>query len=486
MALENLTISVSARVADAQSGLASVRRATERAGDEATESSGAFSVLGNRLDSLVDDALVSAAGLRRVESSADEAGDAALLAGAKAGAATAGFLSLTLGTNGLNFSLSLLSTKIIAVAVPALALLLTTLAPLTATIGFVAAQLGGLAAGFGLVLGSGVVSGLERIKTAFQDARTAIENILSRFGRDFIPLILSAINALPLLSARILTAVGDLDRFARSLRRIGGTVADALPGAVAAFVRLGRQALPVVEQFVSFLATQGTGILQRITNIAGRLGDRFADVGQAVLDILPSVTTFGTKLTAAILPVLSKSIRLFGEFISTLNNFTESKEFAEILTAINDALTRKGFQTSLQALGENLRRIFDAIVRNAPKIIRGIVAVIDGLIDIANMFTPVIVGLIDVVGTALGLFAEGTEDSEIRGRALRPDSEQVNRLSERPTGEEFLREIGINLNVEGDTGIIREIAAELNRSDRRRQDNRVFRDSGTTPSQRRD
>lgn len=145
MALENLAIRVSASATDAVTGLRSAKSATEGVSDEARSTNFVLERLGGTLD---------------------DAGNEALLAGVKAGGASAGFSSLSLSAGAATPSIGTFSSTVTASLIPALAAASTLIAPLTAGLTALASFGGGTLLGLGTVVGTGAVAGLTRLRSA--------------------------------------------------------------------------------------------------------------------------------------------------------------------------------------------------------------------------------------------------------------------------------------------------------------------------------
>ena len=245
--LSGLSVRVSASVADFNIGM-------ERAQEKAQDLSLSLFRLGRSAD--------------EAEGEIDAAGRSALT--------TAGtFSTLTAGTQGLNLSFGLLGSTTLTVLVPALVLLSTTLVPITATLGAAATAAAGLAGAFGLIIGSGALAYNEQLKEegsslveVLKEVKNELVAIVAEFGVDFIPLIKDAIRAIPTLVRNILDAVGGTDDFVQALRSLGGTAMQTIPSITAALFDLAQQSLPVLQQGLQWLLSNGGSIFDGMVSTA--------------------------------------------------------------------------------------------------------------------------------------------------------------------------------------------------------------------------
>jgi hypothetical protein len=410
MATENLSIKIGAITSGVRTKLSAVERALSSVGTESLGTAVKAEAAGDRIDDLGDEASETALEMLLLGNRADDAGDELLGAGGKAATAGGLFTTASVGTNGLTFSLTSLSGTITAVAIPALVALSTTLAPLVAALTGFAAIGGGLLGGFGLVVGSGALAGLETLREELQETIGLIRAQLVGRGVFFVDLLRDAIQGLPDLTRSILNAIGSLQPFADTLRRLGNIAADALPGLIGRLFDLGRQALPTVVDFAETLASDGGSFLDGIINTTETLIPLLTDVGGAFIDALPSINQFGTGLLQTLLPALADGIRGFGDLLDKIIAFTQTDEFDEILQSIQAGITE--LSPEVNELGKNLGTLFDALVENGPAIIDGFVAIADGVLDIVNALTPVIELFIEVLGAAAKAFAVFSERSE--------------------------------------------------------------------------
>jgi len=236
---------------------------------------------------------------------ADDAGDEMLGAGAKAGVTSGLFTALSVSTDGLNLSFGRLGTTTTLLLVPALVALLTVLFPLAAVAGTIAAAFGGVAAAFALIAGTGIVAGFDRLKNALEGAKQSLRILADTFGKQFVPLLLDAIQALPELFRRILAAVGSLDQFVDALRSLGGLALDAIPALVGALVDLGERALPLIMDGVRFLTENGGDILDGMVETTERVGPTLMNLAEAFVAATPALTDFGSTVLNDVVPPLT-------------------------------------------------------------------------------------------------------------------------------------------------------------------------------------
>lgn len=320
------------------------KKAIDSAGDELDDTaddaatfSGALSYAGEQLGDLRNSALGAVLSLGRVAAEADDAEDettelalsatgaSGSLAGlglSAAGAAapmgtlagttqgsSAAMTSFSVSTEGASASVATLSSTLSVGLLPVLGALATTLFPIAAVVGTAASALGGLASGLGLVVGTGAVAGWKSLNEEFKRSIGLIRAQATGFGQSFIPLLRDAIQALPTLTSNIFEAVGGLDEFADFLRDMGALAMGAIPQIAATFVDLGRQALPVVRDFIGFLSENGPSIFREMVSTTRQLAPKIMDFTDAMIEATPALLEFGTFVLSTVLPGLTKLIR---------------------------------------------------------------------------------------------------------------------------------------------------------------------------------
>lgn len=431
-----LSVAISARTADFQAGVSAAK-------DAATDLS--FS-------------------LRRLGSSADEAEDEVSSAGRSAATSAVGFQSLSSAVAGSSVSFTGLSTALTASLLPALAAVAAVAAPLVGTFALLASGAAGLAAAFGAVVGSGLVAfgrergqqnarrlkqieaqirGLERLEdrtgvltrteeqrleslketrdeledqtgvtggleSAFADLRDQLVPIIAGFGEKFAPLIEDALGGIPGLVENILGAVGGLDTFAATLRRLGERAAGALPDLAVALVGIAEEALPVFLDFVDVLAEQGPAAFSDLLD-AGR------EVAPTLLDLADAVAAFGPELLEVGASILE----------------TAGPALVDFLEVIDDGLER------FASLDTQTQGIIGTIAALTP-IVLGVTNTLSALIGALGGTTAIIgalqsaltvlsgpVGIIIALVVALGA-AFATNFADIRTTTLRVVSQLVN------------------------------------------------------------
>jgi hypothetical protein len=139
-------------------------------------------------------------------------------------------------------------------------------------------------------------------------------------------------------------------------------------------------------------------------------------VGSAFVDALPSINQFGIAILETALPAIEDGIRGFGRLLDGIMAFTQTQQFAQIMSALRQGAEE--LRPEFRALQQNIGDLIDAVIENAPALIRGVTAVADGVLDIVNVVTPVITAFIDLLGAAAEAWADWTRRSEQQERNL--------------------------------------------------------------------
>lgn len=321
MALDNLAVSISSQTADVTSGIASVRRGFNALGRDAAETGGALDFAAGQAEDMGDESLQLAAQLLALSRAADEAGDEISQAGRRAATTGGLFSALSLSTDGLSFSFGSLSTVTTLSLIPALFALSAALVPIVSAFALLTGGAVALGGAFAAVLGLGLIGGFQEIKQALIDVRDAVMPFVRLVGQQFTPLILDAIDALRPLAFEILSVIGSrADDFKESLRSLGGTVADVLPGLVSGLFDLADIALPVFEDFISFLKSDGGDILAGIRESAMSVTPALLDLLDAIMDFAPEFGDFGSTVANIVIPGLTRLLRAGTDVLTWVNS----------------------------------------------------------------------------------------------------------------------------------------------------------------------
>jgi phage-related protein len=300
------------------------------------------------------------------------------------------------------------------------------------------------------------------------ELRAEIQPLISELGEQFVPLIEDAFEAIPTLVENTIDALGPMDAFRDALRSFGRAAMDAIPNAVAALVDLGRRALPMVMDFFGALRDGAGGALDAVVGIADRVGDDFMQIGGALRDLLPELTELGVIIIEAAAPALDS---LFGHLeaaIGAFNDFAQSDDAASLLERIGSVIDAirpaldslvDGIKSAGSALLEwvqsdeaaetiaaireeivplvprvvelagEFKPLFSELSDNLPEIIRGMGALGDTILDIAETVAPVVVPvlskLVDLIGDGAAYFADWVENSENAESGLTDDIESI-------------------------------------------------------------
>lgn len=310
MALDNLAVSVSSQTADVTSGIASVRRGFSALGRDAAETGGALDFAAAQAEDMGDESLQLAAHLLALSRAADEAGDEISQAGRRAATTGGLFSALSLSTDGLSLSFGSLSTVTSLSLIPALLALSAAVLPIVSAFALLTGGAAALGGAFAAVIGLGVIGGFEEIKRALIDLRDAVWPFVRLVGQQFTPVILDAIEALRPLAFEVLGIIGErAGDFTDALRSLGSTVAAVIPGLVSGLFDLADVALPVFEDFISFLEANGGDVLGGIRDSAMSVMPALSELLDAVMEFAPAFAAFGSAVANTVLPALSRLLR---------------------------------------------------------------------------------------------------------------------------------------------------------------------------------
>lgn len=276
---------------------------------------------------------------------------------------------------------------------------------------------------------TGVMGGLKQI---LGELKAELTPIIVSFGNQFVPLVKDAIDALPGLVQEIINAVGGLDQFRETLRDLGGRAAGALPGIVSGMVDLAERAVPPFLDFVDFLAKNAPAALDEMVATAEEVGPILLDALGFIINKIPAINEFGIAVLnvvdtiAGLIPSADGAKGALMGVIGSIRSFIQS----ERAQAIIDQLRRsfRELKPELVAVGQqflrilgNLRPVFDAIIRNLPQAIRFVTQLAAVVLQAGQaslsfwnkyvkFLRPLWVGIIDLVGSAMGELASFISD----------------------------------------------------------------------------
>lgn len=519
--------------------------AMDEAADEMDDVTTSSEAADESMDSTAETTGRLAALFQLLQGRADEAADEIDDAGRSAGRTTGMFTALTAGTQGLNFSLGLLSTSLTGLLIPALAGLLATLVPIAAILGTVAAAAGGLAAAFGVVIGSGILafgdqlaqqnqerldqineeiraieelrsaragltdeqaselsqarqtvraleskrestSALTRVQqrrlealqetrdrlletarsegdlsaaqqarlettrsqiqqiqslqaemgsltdeeqrrlrnaqdtiqtleaqkdqegqlteteqerlTSLEETRDSLEEqtsisgalaarmaelkqeiapLIVAFGQEFVPLIRSAVDALPELVDRILESFGGLESFKEALRAAGSEAMTAIPDIVSALTGLARDALPTVIDLGRWLLKNGGDVFGSMVDTTRRLAPELNELVDSFIRALPHINDIGTVILDTVIPAIS-------DFLNQIRALTSGDQ-GELQDAFNTS------EDGAKALSEGIESFKEGVEALQPVFS----SIID---DFQEHGVPAIGALVNIVG----------------------------------------------------------------------------------------
>jgi hypothetical protein len=350
----------------------------DAAADEMGSATRTAAVLQAALDEVGDEAVSTGVKAQFLQDALDEVGDQATQAAAQSQATSGAFSSLSLSASGASLSVGTLSTAFTLSLIPAVLTAATVLAPLVVTLGALAAGAAALAGAFGLIIGSGILAfgeqqaqqnqeelaqtdrlisqyetmaetqgGLtsqqqERLrqlrekKEELQDQTTAtgalagvvgdlkeeLKPLIVDFGREFIPLIRDAVDAIPDVVREMLNAVGGTDQFKEALREFGSIAADVLPTLVGLMFDLARAALPVLRDLVNFLQDNGGDALDAMAASVEELKPELMDLLDSLIDLAPTLLEFGTNVGNVLIPAITGLVDVLDGFMETVNGLS--------------------------------------------------------------------------------------------------------------------------------------------------------------------
>lgn len=301
---------------------AGARKSIDRVQGEVTELGATATVAANRVSSLAGE--ISDVGRNAIASS--------ISIGAFATAATAA--SLSVGA------------------------LLTTLLPLAGVLGAVALALAGVVAGFGAVIGTGILAWGDGFTKAMQDVKAELRAVATDIGSQFVPLVKDAVNALPAFIRNVRESIGSLQPFADALRSIGATAFRVIPQMIQLMMELGRFILPAFTDITNAILNGLHPAFSDFANIAIEISDEVFFLADAIGQAIPVLFRFGTVVLNVVLDGLVSLTRIISRVIGGVRDFANSMGQTQ-----KPALTAKKAVDSLRASLSFLERVGKIAVR---------------------------------------------------------------------------------------------------------------------------
>jgi hypothetical protein len=380
----------------------------DAASDEMSSATRTAMILQAALDEVGDEAASSAVKAQFLQDALDEVGDQATQAAVQSQAASGAFTSLSISSQGASLSVGTLSTAFTLSLIPAVLTAATVMAPLIVTLGALAAGAAAVAGAFGLIIGSGILAfgeqksqqnqeelaeterlinqyetmratqgsltaqqeerlaQLREKKSELEDQTTAtgalagvvgdlkeeLKPLIVDFGREFIPLIKEAVDAIPDVVEEMLNAVGGTDQFKAALRDFGAIAADVLPALVGLMFDLARAALPVLRDLVNFLMGNGDAALQGMKASIKELWPELMNLTDALIEMAPVLLEFGTNVGEVLIPAITDLVNVLTGFMETINGMEQGsrKLVIQLLLLAPVLIKLAGLASSLASL----------------------------------------------------------------------------------------------------------------------------------------
>lgn len=318
------------------------------------------------------------AGLNRVQDNLEEVGD-------EANSTSRSFGRLSASSGVLQGSFMGLSTVTIATLVPSLLTLSTVIAPLAVVFGGIAAAAASLGAVFGGLALVGVITHTQELKTALQEARVEILQIIEPLGEVFGPLLVDAVEALPSLVQAVVNSLGPLDQFRNTLQRFGETAMRLIPQITSGMFDLAEAALPALNQALRAFESQGPGVFRTLRDVFNQIFPLVVEFSSAVANLLPNILELGTTVANLVVPALTSMVNVLTEVTSRVNRLSPNmsklaasavilapalKVVATVLAGLSTPVL--AIVAALGALGvayhENLFGFRDAVTSTVPSL----------------------------------------------------------------------------------------------------------------------
>jgi phage-related minor tail protein len=297
MSVQGLSAEITADASDFISSLEVAQESAEDLGDEATRVATKMQLLQGRIDEAGEES-------RELAGEATVAGLALNSLSGSSGRASLSLSSLLTSTVGVTGALSVMTATATAAAAA------------VASVGAAVISLAGIG---GLLLGAGLLTNLERIKSVASDVAEQVTRALAPLGRTIGPLIVDALRAIPTLIRRIVNSIGGVQQFAAALRDLGAIAMQTIPPLVGAMADFARAVLPALRRVASFIGGRGSNAFRTLERSFMRMSTALGMIAVSVIDLLPTLIKFGTTLVQLFGPTLSVVVSLLDGFLEAVN-----------------------------------------------------------------------------------------------------------------------------------------------------------------------
>lgn len=268
----------------------------------------------------------------------------------------------------------------------------------------VVAALGGIAIAFGAIIGSGIYAGMNKLSKAFNKAMKAIKPMIRTFGKQFVPLLMDAVRALPKLVKSIINAIGPLDKFKKALRKLGQAALKFLPKLIGFLVDIGRKAIPVFVDVSVFIMKNLVPAFRTLVNwgfklwsAIGKLIPPFKQVSKTgtslwntFMKLVPSVKTL-TRWVRGIIGFIQSLVKRFKQ--GATQGESLRKKFVDLKKAL------KKLWKAMQPTIRGLKKLGKKLAKTAGLLFGMAMDVVTLAVKLRTKLSPVFQTIIQAVNT---------------------------------------------------------------------------------------
>lgn len=439
--------------------------------DEMSQAERGAIILQTALGEMSDEMRDSTLAAQLLQGALDEVGEEARQASASSAAASSSFSTLSISAGAASLSVGTLSKAFTLSLIPAVLTAATVLAPAVALLTALAAGAVAVAGAFGLIIGSGILafgdqmaqqnqeelSQTERLisqyetmrqqqgalsaqdqqrlrqlrkkkseledqttvmgalQAALADVGSELRPLIVDFGREFIPLIREALDAIPELAEEMMNAVGGTEEFRDALRDFGAGMAEVLPPLTGAFFELARDALPLVRELFSWIADNGGGIWAAILQSVNELEPQWRDLLDALIEMGPVLLEFGTNVGKVLIPAIADLIRGLTWLMEAVNDMEGPWQ-----NIVISALLLAPVLVKIAGLASSLATLlgFNGLTGAIASLATWLATSVGGWIAIGAAIGLVGVKILDMIGVLDGLMDIGSSARDLIGGDL--------------------------------------------------------------------
>lgn len=185
-----------------------------------------------------------------------------------------------------------------------------------------------------------------------KELKNELVSVIVPFGKQFIPLVTAAIDALPTLVENVLEAAGGMSEFTEFLSDFGESAMAVIPEVASALVDLAEDSLPFLRDLGAWLVDVAPKAFRDMKQTVRDVGPELVDLGQTIVRYMPALNEMGKTIIQDLVPAFNdaapaitsfaKAMGSFLGFVGSVNRMLDNWPVIAALTGLAVVLTGPG------------------------------------------------------------------------------------------------------------------------------------------------